>query len=72
MAPGSTGRRFVSTKVEVEGREELKIVELPDFGLPRTLTDTFAGIKPSSAPAFILAEVFAYGAQLREDVEATV
>ena len=26
-----TGKRFVSTKVEVEGREEIKIVELPDL-----------------------------------------
>ena len=27
----ASGKRFVSTKVEVEGREEIKIVELPDL-----------------------------------------
>jgi xanthine dehydrogenase YagR molybdenum-binding subunit len=30
-APAVPAKRFVSTKVEVEGREEIKIVELPDI-----------------------------------------
>ena len=29
--PVASTKRFVSTKVEVEGREEIKIVELPDL-----------------------------------------
>ena len=29
--PAPPAKRFVSTKVEVEGREEIKIVELPDI-----------------------------------------
>ena len=31
VASPSSAKRFVSTKVEVEGREEIKIVELPDL-----------------------------------------
>ena len=30
----TAGKRFTSTKVEIEGREEVKIVELPDLEPP--------------------------------------
>ena len=50
MAGRADGRRFVSTRVEVEGREEIRTVELPAFEVEPWTEGAALGIVGCCAP----------------------